>query len=153
MAIYKYREANEEDLLGMYEIERISIDDPWSFELMEKDLTTNEYSKYFVVTDEKENILGFCATMFIIDEVHITNIAISPEYRGLGLGKGILEYSIAQYVKMYIKGITLEVNVNNSVAIGLYEGLGFEIVGKRPRYYKNNEDAYIMWKYLGATRC
>lgn len=54
---------------------------------------------------------------------------------------------------MNLKGITLEVNVKNVVAIELYKSMGFEIVGKRSGYYANNEDAYIMWKYIEGYIC
>lgn len=154
MEKYNFREGGSIDVELIYEIEKLSIDDPWSYELIENDLIKNVYSKYFVVTDIYDNVLGFCATMLIIDEVHITNIAIHPNYRGKGLGKELLKYSIDDYSNIRIKGVTLEVNVNNEVAINLYKDSGFEIVGKRPGYYSNNQDAYIMWKYIEEnSRC
>lgn len=152
MEKFNVRLARPEDLDAIYKIEIESMENAWSYNLIEKDLIHNIHSKYFVV-EGSGGVVGFCATMLVIDEVHITNIAVNLKYRGMGLGRRILEFAIDHYSGMNLKGITLEVNVKNVVAIELYKSMGFEIVGKRSGYYANNEDAYIMWKYIEGYIC
>ncbi len=152
MEKFNVRLARPEDLDAIYKIEIESMENAWSYNLIEKDLIHNIHSKYFVV-EGSDGVVGFCATMLVIDEVHITNIAVNLKYRGMGLGRRILEFAIDHYSGMNLKGITLEVNVKNVVAIELYKSMGFEIVGKRSGYYANNEDAYIMWKYIEGYIC
>lgn len=152
MEKFNVRLARPEDLDAIYKIEIESMENAWSYNLIEKDLIHNIHSKYFVV-EGSDGVVGFCATMLVIDEVHITNIAVDLKYRGMGLGRRILEFAIDHYSGMNLKGITLEVNVKNVVAIELYKSMGFEIVGKRSGYYANNEDAYIMWKYIEGYIC
>ena len=130
MEKFNVRLARPEDIDAIYKIEIESMENAWSYNLIEKDLIHNIHSKYFVV-EGSDGVVGFCATMLVIDEVHITNIAVNLKYRGMGLGRRILEFAIDHYSGMNLKGITLEVNVKNVVAIELYKSMGFEIVGKR----------------------
>jgi [ribosomal protein S18]-alanine N-acetyltransferase len=88
----------------------------------------------------------------IIDEAHITNIAIDPEMRGRKLGERLLR----QMMRIaWVKGaerITLEVRVSNRIAQNLYKKLGFAPHGIRKGYYSDNhEDALIMWSDLAAS--
>lgn len=91
------------------------------------------------------SIIGFAGLWLMLDEAHITTIAIHPDYRGRGLGELQLSTLIAIAYDISAQRVTLEVRVSNSVAQNLYRKNGFTVVGTRRRYYSdNNEDAYIM---------
>jgi len=107
---------------------------------------SNELAHYFSVFNEKNELIAYCGTWQILEEAHITNIAVSPEYRRKHIGEALLKTVIDDCYKSMVKFITLEVRVNNIPAIALYEKYGFKSLGVRKGYYQdNNEDALIMW--------
>ena len=91
-------------------------------------------------------LLGMGCFWSILEEAHITILAVDPQYHHQGLGQALL-YSLLHTA--YDRGLeraTLEVRASNSVAISLYQKFGFKTAGRRRRYYKdNNEDALILW--------
>ncbi|HLJ66388.1 MAG TPA: ribosomal protein S18-alanine N-acetyltransferase [Chloroflexota bacterium] len=90
-------------------------------------------------------VLGYAGMWLMVDEAHITTIAVRETWRGHGLGELLLVSLIENAMEMRAVRLTLEVRVSNDVAQRLYHKYGFERVGTRPRYYSdNNEDAYIM---------
>jgi [ribosomal protein S18]-alanine N-acetyltransferase len=91
------------------------------------------------------SIVGFSGLWLMLDEAHITTIAIHPNYRGRGLGELLINSLVSIAYDVGSDRVTLEVRVTNSVAQNLYRKYGFVVVGTRRRYYSdNNEDAYIM---------
>ncbi len=140
------REMREEDIDGVLQIEKLSFATPWSREAFVIELTTNKLAKY-VVVEREGDILGYGGIWFIIDEGHITNIAVEPKHRGIGIGNLIVEKLIDICDKRGIQSITLEVRKSNIVAQSLYKKYGFEECGIRPGYYADTkEDAIIMWR-------
>lgn len=92
------------------------------------------------------SILGFAGLWLMVDEAHITTIAMHPNYRRLGLGEFMLTSLIDIAYSIHAKWVTLEVRVTNASAQNLYRKYGFHEAGIRHRYYSdNNEDALIMW--------
>ena len=90
-------------------------------------------------------MVGYAGMWLVIDEAHITTIAVREGSRGKGLGELLLTSLIEAAAEMGADRLTLEVRVSNEPAQGLYEKYGFERQGVRARYYSdNNEDAYIM---------
>jgi [ribosomal protein S18]-alanine N-acetyltransferase len=101
------------------------------------------------VMEEGENIIGYCGTWIVIDEAHVTNIALLPDYRGKGLGELLLRNVMDVLRKLGATSMTLEVRVSNHIAQSLYQKLGFKPGGIRKNYYSdNNEDALVMWVNL-----
>jgi len=142
------REMNINDLEKVLEIERECFTTPWSEEAFRMEVEKNMLAKYIVVEDEDE-ILGYGGIWLIVDEGHITNIAVHPRYRGKGIGNFLVEGLIDLCKRREIYRMTLEVRVSNIVAQSLYKKYGFKEAGIRPRYYSDtNEDALIMWKEL-----
>ena len=90
---------------------------------------------------------GFAGINIILDEAHIANIVVKENKRGLGIGSKLLE-DLIKKAKSSTNSITLEVNEKNLIAISLYQKYGFQILGKRKKYYNNTHDAYIMTKYF-----
>ena len=81
----------------------------------------------------------------MLDEAHITNIAVKSSDRGRGIGRFLLATLIAKAREKGARYITLEVKTTNDAAIALYKSFGFEVAGVRKRYYNNLFDAYVMW--------
>lgn len=140
-----FRKMKTEDIDQVLHVETQSFTLPWSREAFYNELNHNQYAVYMVIEDEGK-IAGYCGAWIVIDESHITNIAILPEYRGQKLGEALLRKMVEISIAMGVVRMTLEVRVSNVVAITLYEKLGFQKGGIRKNYYTDNlEDAYVMW--------
>ena len=108
----------------------------------------NMFAKYMVM-ERGGRILGYGGMWMIVDEAHVTNIAVSEAYRGQGLGKRLLRELMRTAQWLGAVRMTLEVRVTNEIAKSLYERMGFYASGIRPNYYSDNmEDALIMWAEL-----
>ena len=90
---------------------------------------------------------GFAGMNIVLDEAHIANIAVRKDLRNLKIGSKLLKALINE-ASTKAQSITLEVNEKNLPAICLYKKYGFETLGKRKNYYNNQDDAYIMTKYI-----
>ena len=92
-------------------------------------------------------MVGYIGVWKIVDEGHITNVAVSPDYRRMQIGSALLKNMLEITAEEGIVRHTLEVRTGNEAAIGLYEKFGFETAGVRKGYYEDNgEDALIMWR-------
>lgn len=142
------RKMTLEDVDRILEIEHLSFTLPWSREAFQMELTSNHFAHYLVV--ERDGlVIAYGGMWVIIDEAHITNIAVHPDFRGRRLGDRLMRELIARSLVHGAERMTLEVRVSNTVAQRLYEKLGFESHGIRKGYYTdNNEDAMIMWAEL-----
>ena len=117
----------------------------WSKDSFMSELS-NDLAKYFSVFNTDGQLIGYCGCWQILEEAHITNIAVSPDYRLKHIGEALLTTIIDECYRNMAKYITLEVRVGNKPAIALYEKYGFKSLGVRKGYYQdNNEDALIMW--------
>lgn len=142
------RKMVEEDIDQILIIENESFATPWSRESFENELTKNRFALYLVLEDE-EVICGYCGVWIIVDEAHVTNIALLPNYRGKKLGETLLTEIMKIAKEKGAKTMTLEVRVSNHVAQSLYRKLGFQDGGIRKNYYTDNqEDALVMWVNL-----
>ena len=96
--------------------------------------------------EEAKSAIGIACLWAIVDEAHITLLAIAPNYRRQGLGQLLLLTLLEDAIARKLEWATLEVNVNNTKAIDLYQKFGFEVVGTRKGYYQPaGEDAAILW--------
>jgi ribosomal-protein-alanine N-acetyltransferase len=90
-------------------------------------------------------VVGYAGYWFVVDEAHISTIAVHPEWRGLGVGEQLLVSLLSHALDLGAVAATLEVRVSNTPAQNLYRKYGFEPVGRRRRYYRDNgEDALLM---------
>ena len=106
----------------------------------------NNLAKYYVAKTHDGEIVGYAGTWHIIDEGHITTIAVKKSHLRKHIGEAIIVKIIEDCYKEGIKYLTLEVRVSNTPAINLYTKYGFNSLGTRKGYYQdNNEDALIMW--------
>ena len=140
-----FRKMELDDIAQIVAIEEASFSTPWTADAFHRELTTNEHAHY-VVLEKDGRVIGYCGLWIIIDESHITNIDILPEYRGQKLGDALLKEVISEAKTLGVKTMTLEVRVSNEVAKQLYRKYGFQNGGIRKRYYADNqEDGLVMW--------
>lgn len=133
-----------EDVDAVHEIETACFKTPWSRESILHEVTENQCARYVVVREDGRTI-AYAGVWFIIDEGHITNIAVHPDKRGMGYGEMVCRAMIQLAADSGMNVMTLEVRRSNQAAQNLYHKLGFIDVGYRKRYYENTEDALIMF--------
>ena len=139
------REIKEEDIEDILEIEEEAFTTPWSEEAFKSEIKNN--LAHYLVVEIDGRVVGYGGVWLIIDEAHITNIAVLQDYKGKGIGNKILTGLIEYSTSLGIRNMTLEVRESNFVARRLYEKHGFVSYGIRPKYYiDDNEDAIIMWR-------
>lgn len=137
-----------EDIESVYEIELKSFETPWTLEAFNKEIHENELSVYHVL-ELNESVIGYGGMWKIVDELHVTNFAVLPDYRGKGYAHLLMDAMEDYGVIHGFKYMTLEVRRSNAVAIALYEKHGFVGAGYRPQYYVDSgEDALVMWREL-----
>ncbi|WP_166246353.1 ribosomal protein S18-alanine N-acetyltransferase [Paenibacillus turpanensis] len=129
-------------------IEQEAFTSPWSPSAFYNELTQNHFARY-IVMEMGSMLIGYGGLWTIMDEAHITNIAVRDGFRGRKLGDRLLD-ELQRTAREYgMKRMTLEVRVSNLVAQSLYEKKGFRPAGLRKGYYSDNgEDALIMWADL-----
>jgi len=133
------------DVEAVAEIEALSFSVPWPREEFIKEIYTNDLARYLVIADNGK-VVGYAGMWIILDEAHVTNIALRPEYRGRGLGRALLGEMISVARRLGAVRMTLEVRRSNLTALRMYTSMGFVSCGVRPRYYSDSgEDAIIMW--------
>lgn len=138
------RRMNEMDVDGVLAVEEQSFTTPWSRAGFVAEMK-NELS-YYLVMIESGKVIGYAGMWLIVDEAHVTNVAILPEYRGRKLGEKLMDELIQHAKARGAVSMTLEVRTTNTVAQGLYEKFGFTSRGIRRNYYTDTkEDALIMW--------
>ena len=134
------------DLEEVIEVEHQCFTTPWSRYSFICELSNNQFSHY-ILARHLGKVIGYAGMWIIIDETHVTNVGVLPEYRGEGVGELLMRSLMVLAKHQGAKKMTLEVRKSNYVAQNLYSKLGFEPVGIRRGYYLDNkEDAVIMWK-------
>ncbi len=128
---------------GLCEIENACFSEPWSRNSLAA-LTECDYAVYFVATDEKDRVCGYCGMYTSFEVGAINNVGVLPEYRRNGIADKLLSELISYSKNNGITLITLEVRSSNTGAIALYEKHSFSLVGVRKNYYKKpTEDALL----------
>lgn len=136
-----------DDVDAVYIVEKNCFVDPWSKESIKKELKNN-LARYLVAQLDNK-IVGYVGAWFIVDEGHITNVAVHSGYRGKKFGDKLVKEMVQLCKENNIVAMTLEVRESNVVAQNLYRKYGFKMGGIRKEYYSDNkEDAVIMWNQL-----
>jgi [ribosomal protein S18]-alanine N-acetyltransferase len=145
---YTFRLAKASDIDDILGIEQASFAVPWSKEAFYREIVQNQFAYYLLIEDHFQPI-GYCGIWIVMDEAHVTNIAILPSYRGRKLGEELMKQAIKLAKRYGAVSMTLEARVSNHVAQNLYTKLGFQPGGIRKNYYSDNgEDALVMWVEL-----
>lgn len=139
------RKMTLDDVSAVYSLEEVCFSTPWSAEAFEQEITENSLAHYFVLESEGK-IRAYGGYWMIVDEAHITNIAVDPSARRHGFGRILVAQMLDHMSEVGIADVTLEVRESNEAARRLYSGFGFKDAGRRPGYYQSpKEDAVIMW--------
>ena len=149
MSEIEIRPMGLEDLEAAHQIDRRSFTLPWPPRAYRYELVENPDSLLWVaearLPDDSRRVVGLIVIWLILDEAHVATIAVDPEYRGRGIAGRLLAVGLEASIEKGMALATLEVRQHNTAAQNLYRRFGFKVVGRRPRYYKdNNEDALIM---------
>lgn len=138
------RRMDVQDVDAVVAIELATFPTPWSRDAFMSELTRNVAARYLVAEIDGQ-VIGYAGAWLILDESHITNIAIAEAWRGHGYGRRLTEGLLQYLSNLGAVYATLEVRVSNERAQNLYTSLGFVTAGKRKRYYEDNgEDALLM---------
>lgn len=160
------------DIPQVVEIDQRSFSLPWSASSYRFELTENHASHFHVALKAgpqplnsffqrlrhlgrplPRSVVGYIGYWLIEDEIHISTIAVHPNWRGQGIGDQLLCVALGHAAEAGAVMVTLEVRASNTVAQNLYRKYAFEVVGRRKRYYRDNhEDALIMTVELDAAR-
>jgi [ribosomal protein S18]-alanine N-acetyltransferase len=133
------RRMEARDLPSVMEIDALSLPRPWSAAIWHGELGS-PYGLYLVL-EERGEVFGQIGVRHVLGELHITTIAVKPEYRRRGHARALIGAALAAYPNA--SHVHLEVRPTSVEAIALYESLGFRETGRRPRYY-GDEDALLM---------
>lgn len=134
---------SRDDVADVLTIEDDSFSDPWTEELIARELD-QPWSHAFVARDAHSEVVGYLFVWLVADELHVVNIATRQDLRGCGIGRSLLEHAVALARQNSVRLLTLEVRRSNAAAAHLYEELGFRRVAVRARYYSDTEDAIVM---------
>ncbi len=135
-----------ENLNECLTLDQIALKGLWSKNQWKEELSGSH--KICLGIFDDLNIIAFGCANVVIDELHLTTIAVHPRYRRLGLASKVLTNMFIKAIQTNCRTATLEVKSDNSAAIALYKNLGFITTGCRRNYYKDGGDALIQWKLL-----
>lgn len=135
-----------DDLDAVMAVEHDSFGVPWSRTAFEDELKTNRLARYLVAVVDGA-VVGYAGTWLVINEAHVTNVAVSKSFRRQGVGRALLKGLMDLARENHMESMTLEVRVSNVAARALYSQLGFVEAGVRKNYYtETREDALILWR-------
>ena len=141
----EYILMNADHVAEIAELEKRCFHDPWSLNSISSELTSD--LSCWVVALENDQVVGYVGSQTVLGETDMMNLAVSPEYRRMGIGEALVNALVPRLAERGSHSLMLEVRVSNKPAIQLYEKLGFVQVGRRPNYYRNpKEDALILRK-------
>ncbi len=145
---FEVRPMTPADLARVLEIEQVAFRNPWSAELLRRELG-HDWSTILVAEEPgprgQVTLVGFVIFWIVHDELHVLNVATAPEHRNRGVARTVLDAALDQGRRKRCTLATLEVRRSNAAALGLYRDFGFRPVGIRPNYYVDEgEDAIVM---------
>ncbi len=133
------------DISAVAQIERASFATVWPTDAFYNELRTNKLAHYFVGR-LGARIVAYGGIWVILEDSHVTTLAVDPQYRGRRFGEALLLRLVDEAMERGAAWITLEVRESNTVAQQLYRKYGFTTVTMRTGYYSDdNESALIMW--------
>jgi [ribosomal protein S18]-alanine N-acetyltransferase len=142
------RAATEADLDEVADLEARCFDNPWTREMLARELAGSTIAHAFVLRDPRQRVVAFCSCWIVVEELHINTVAVDALHRRAGLGRRLVREVLREAAQMGATRATLEVRSSNAAARRLYESLGFTVAAVRPAYYTSpDEDALILWRH------
>jgi len=136
------RRMETADIPAVSAMERVVFTDPWSENAFHEELAAA--GRRYLVAEEGRALVGYGGLLVVEDDAHIVTLAVEEGVRGRGLGTRLMLRLAEEALRAGAAHLTLEVRVSNQPAQSLYRRFGFETVGLRRHYYRD-EDALIMW--------
>lgn len=144
---YIITDAAEEHLTSIEEIEKKCFSMPWTLEQLRSQLPDERH--VFLTAEKEGSAIGYVGMAYVLDEGYISNVAVSPEHRCMGIGDALIGELLRRADALELSFVTLEVRRSNDPAISLYLKHGFEKVAERKNYYDlPREDAILMTRFL-----
>jgi ribosomal-protein-alanine N-acetyltransferase len=138
------RKMTVEDVPAAHAIDVSSFTLPWPERSFRFEVTDNPAARCWVAEMDGQ-VVGMLVLWMIVDEAHIASLATHTEFRRRGIAKQLLVEALDNAYSEGARIAFLEVRASNEAARRMYQKFGFEEVGRRERYYKdNNEDAILM---------
>jgi len=138
------RKMTVEDIPAVVALDKISFNLPWPERSFRFEVTSNPASRCWVAEVDGQ-IVGMIVAWQFVDEAHIATLATDPDFRRQGIAQSLLSHVLRLAVKEGAVSSFLEVREGNLAAQDMYRKFGYKESGRRPRYYKdNNEDAILM---------
>lgn len=136
-----------ETIAGM---EKLVFPDPWPKSAFEEILETEGWVS--LVAEHREVVVGYAIYQLILDEAHLTNIAVHPDHRRKSVAKHLLDHILEAAKGKQCRVIFLEVRPSNTEARAFYQKHGFKELYRRPRYYRQPvEDALVLIRSLDGV--
>ena len=129
-------------------LDQASLKGLWTKSQWQRELTDPKRICLGVIENKTKKLLGLCSAWLLIDELHITSIAVHPNHLRKGLGKVLLSSLITLSNSLKTNQIFLEVKDTNEPAKGLYKSMGFKVEGYRSNFYKDGSNALIFTKQV-----
>ena len=126
-------------------IEAVSYRDPWSEHSFREMQMVADTSWVALANGE---VIGYLITQWVLDEIHILNVAVKGEYRRQGIASRLLTMLLDLGMERGMRDVFLEVRLSNLAAHEVYRRLGFSILATRKHYYPDGEDAFVMYRQL-----
>jgi [ribosomal protein S18]-alanine N-acetyltransferase len=139
------RRMDENDIGEVQDLEKLCFNHTWPEDSFKKELSNRNTACYLVARNDRR-LAGFIGSWLILDETHVTTIAVSPDFRGMRIGDLLVWGLFQKAIEKGCRWATLEVNEKNEAACKLYESFGFKPIGKRSSYYGPDENAVVMWR-------
>ncbi len=141
---FTIRKMTLEDVPAVIDLDQKSFSLPWPERSFRFEVTENPASRCWVA-DLDGKVVGMIVVWLIVDEAHVATIATHPDYRRQGIAQGLLSHALRQLISEGARSSFLEVRESNFTAQEMYRKFGYEVAGRRRRYYKDNdEDAILM---------
>ena len=137
------RAARTEDIPAVAALEAEVFSDPWPQHLYLQEVGQPQRFQR-VVYSEAGYLTAYLFACWQLDELHILKVATHPLYEGRGLASALMDEARHEAARSGARGLLLEVRPSNRRAIRLYRFLGYDLLGRRPRYYADGEDALVM---------
>lgn len=141
---FHLRRMTVDDVPAVSELDRLSFSLPWPERSFRFEVTNNPSSRCWVA-ESAGRVVGALVAWLLVDELHIATLATHPDFRRQGIAQALLTHGLKLAAQEGALSSFLEVRAGNESAQALYRKFGYEEIGRRPRYYKdNNEDAILM---------
>lgn len=144
------RSAKTEDLAAIAALDRLCLGGLWSLQTYQRELDSPNSTLLIATLDDRnppQKAIALGCFWAILEEAHITLLAVHPQYRRSGIGQLLLAILLQRAAAIGLERATLEVRASNTIALALYDKFGFRQAGRRRKYYhKPEEDALILWQ-------